>query len=139
MMASMQAEGQRLIHESEHILRHDVQSAWEEQDFNLAVRRAQEVVELCLKGALRMLGLDYPRVHDVGPVFSEQARRKLGAVDEKILDRIEDISFWLSQARAPSFYFEREYSQQDAEHACQDGLFVVSEVTRMLGLRGEPA
>ena len=65
MMASMQAEGQRLLRESEHILRHDVQSALAAQDFNLTVRRAQEVVELCLKGALRMLGPDYPRVHDV--------------------------------------------------------------------------
>ena len=83
MMATMQAEGQRLIHESEHILRHDVQSAWEEQDFNLAVRRAQEVVELCLKGALRMLGLDYPRVHDVGPVFSGKRDASSGAVDER--------------------------------------------------------
>ena len=29
-------------------------------------------MELALKGALKVLGVDYPRIHDVAPVFSEQ-------------------------------------------------------------------
>jgi HEPN domain-containing protein len=92
----MQAEGERLICESERILRREVQGALSEGDLNLAVRRAQEVVELCLKGALKLLGVDYPRVHDVAPVFSEQVQRKRGAIDAKVLEQIETISLWLS-------------------------------------------
>ncbi|MGQ9723514.1 MAG: HEPN domain-containing protein [Candidatus Jordarchaeum sp.] len=34
-----------------------------------SVRRAQESVELALKAALRLLGLDYPKRHEVGGFF----------------------------------------------------------------------
>lgn len=36
----------------------------------------QEVVELALKGALRILGVDFPKVRHVVPVFAEQMRSK---------------------------------------------------------------
>ena len=136
MSQSMQDEGKKLIREGERILRRDVQSALDERDFNIAVRRAQEAVEFVLKGALKILGADYPKVHDVGPVFSEQAQQKLGAADTKALQRIEEISFWLGQARAPSFYFEREYGEEDAQKAFEDAGFVLTETKKMLGIDG---
>jgi len=134
MSKSMQEEGEKLLHESERILWRDVQGALDEGDFNLAVRRAQEVVELALKGALKMLGVDYPRVHDVAPVFSEQVQQKRGAVEIEVLERIEEISLWLSQARAPSFYFERDYGEADARQAFQDAGFVLAEVKKIFGI-----
>ena len=134
MSRSMQEAGETLIRESESILRRDVQSALDEGDFNMVVRRAQEVVELALKGALRMLGVDYPKVHDVAPVFSEQVRQKQAVVDVEVLERIEDISFWLSQARAPSFYLERDYGEEDARQALRDAVFVLTEVRKILGM-----
>ena len=76
MSQSMGEVGKKLIRESERILRRDVPSALDEGDFNIVVRRAQEVVELALKGALKMLGVDFPKVHDVAPVFSQQIRQK---------------------------------------------------------------
>ena len=136
MSQSMQDEGKKLIREGERILRRDVQSALDERDFNITVRRAQEAVEFVLKGALKSLGTDYPKVHDVGPVFSEQARQKLGAADTKALQRIEEISLWLGQARAPSFYFEREYGEEDAQKAFEDAGFVLTETKKMLGIEG---
>lgn len=136
MSGSMQKEGEKLIHESERILRRDVHGVLDEGDFNMAVRRAQEVVELALKGALKMLGVDYPKVHDVGPVFSEQVQQKRGAVDIGVLERIEEISLWLSQARAPSFYFERDYGEEDAQQAFQDAEFVVAAVKKIMGITG---
>lgn len=134
MSRSMQEAGETLIRESESILRRDVQGALDEGDFNMVVRRAQEVVELALKGALRMLGVDYPKVHDVAPVFSEQVGQKRGAVDVEVLEQIEDISFWLSQARAPSFYLERDYGEEDARQALRDAVFVLTEVRKILGM-----
>ena len=134
MSRSMQEAGETLIRESESILRRDVQSALDEGDFNMVVRRAQEVVELALKGALKMLGVDYPKVHDVAPVFSEQVRQKQAVVDVEVLERIEDISFWLSQARAPSFYLERDYGEEDARQALRDAVFVLTEVRKILGM-----
>jgi len=56
----MQAAGEQLLRESERILRRDAHAALGDADFNVAVRRAQEAVELALKGALKTLGVDYP-------------------------------------------------------------------------------
>ncbi len=134
MKASLQATGKQLIAESERIYLRDVQGALQEADFNLAVRRSQEVVELALKGGLKVVGVDYPKVHDVAPVFSEQLRQKRESVDTRELDRIEEISLWLAQARAPAFYFEYEYNGEDARQAAQDASFVVAAVRRLLGL-----
>jgi HEPN domain-containing protein len=131
---SIQEEGEKLIGQGETIFRRDVQSAYGEQDFNLTVRRAQEVVELVLKGGLKILGVDYPRIHDVAPVFSELVKQKIGASDTGVLDRVEQSSLWLSQARASSFYFERDYNVQDARQAVQDAEFVLEAVKRLLGL-----
>ena len=137
MSRSMREEGEKLIREGERILQRDVQNALNECDFNMAVRRAQEGVELALKGALKLLGVDYPKVHDVAPVFSEHVQRKRGRVDAEVLERIEEVSLWLSQARAPSFYFERDYGEEDGRRAFQDAEFVVAEIKKIMAIRGD--
>ena len=53
-MTSMQEEGLRLIREAEGIFRRDTRGALNEKHFNMVVRRAQEVVELTLKGTAWM-------------------------------------------------------------------------------------
>ncbi|NIN96332.1 MAG: HEPN domain-containing protein, partial [Anaerolineae bacterium] len=45
--------------------------------WNLVVRRAQEAVELALKGALLWAGLAVPWVHDVGAFLRQNRRRFL--------------------------------------------------------------
>jgi len=37
--------------------------------YHRAVRRAQECVELSLKATLRLLGVEYPRQHEVGDLL----------------------------------------------------------------------
>jgi len=133
-MRSMQEEGLRLIREAEGIFRRDVQGAMNEKDFNMVVRRAQEVVELTLKGALKILGVDYPKVHDVALLFSEKLQQKRGTGDINILQRIEEVSLWLVQSRTPSFYFERDYGAEDAEQALRDAAFVLAEVKKLMGI-----
>jgi HEPN domain-containing protein len=128
----MRADGLRLIREAEAILRRDAEGAVKEGEFNLAVRRAQEVVELTLKGALKILGVDYPKVHDVAPVFSDQLRQKHHIADPAVLQKIEEASLWLAQSRAPSFYFDREYKKDDAEQAVKDAAFVLHQVKELL-------
>lgn len=134
LMMSVQEEGLRLIREAEGIFRRDARGALNEKDFNMVVRRAQEVVELTLKGALKILGVDYPKVHDVAPLFSEKVRQKWGIDDPDVSQRIEEISLWLAQSRTPSFYFDREYGAEDAERALHDAALVLSEVKRLLGI-----
>lgn len=128
--------GERLVREAQRIFRRDLQAAWAEGDYNLVVRRAQEVVELSLKGALRILGVDFPKVHDVGSVFVEQMRRKGGMVSEEVLSEIERISAWLSEARAPAFYLERAYGEPDARRALSEAEFTLVEVKKAIGMEG---
>lgn len=138
-MKSLRDDGLRLIREAEGILRRDAQGALNDKDFNMVVRRAQEVVELTLKAALKILGVDYPKVHDVAPLFSDQLRQKRGIDDPALLQRIEEASLWLAESRASSFYLDREYGVEDAEKAIQDAAFVLSETKKLLGLAAIPA
>jgi HEPN domain-containing protein len=111
-----------------------LQSAFHEKDYNLAVRRAQEVVELALKGGLRLLNLDYPKIHEVSTTFTEQARKKNITVEQTVLQRIEQISSWLSESRTSSFYFEREYTETEAKRAREDAAFVLQQIETIFGL-----
>lgn len=120
--------GEKLINQAEKVFERDLKSASETEDHNMVVRRAQETVELALKGALKVLGVDYPKVHDVGSIFAEQARKKGIQVTKESLGRIERISLWLAQARAPSFYGERDYGREDSRKALEDAEFVLKEI-----------
>lgn len=127
-MSSNRELGKRLITEAEKILRWELKTAVENKDWNLAVRRSQEVVELSLKGALKMLGIDFPKVHDVGMIFSNGAKEKGAPVSEDALTRIQQASKWLAEARAPAFYVERTYSKEDASRARRDALFILQAI-----------
>jgi HEPN domain-containing protein len=121
--------GEQLVREAQRIFDRDLRAAWAEGDYNLVVRRAQEVVELSLKGALRLLGVDFPKVHDVGAVFVEQMRRKGDQVSEATLLAIQSISAWLGEARTPAFYL-RLYGEADAHRALTEAELVLTEVKR---------
>ncbi|HID63460.1 MAG TPA: HEPN domain-containing protein [Anaerolineae bacterium] len=124
--------GEELVFAARRLFDRDVQNAWRDQDYNMVVRRAQEVVELALKGALRILGVDYPKEHDVGLLFAQQARAKIPAVDQAALQQIGLISRRLVQTRAPSFYLERRYGEGEARQALADARFVLEAVERMM-------
>lgn len=132
MTLTNRERGERLIRAAEAIFRRDLAAARAAADHNLAVRRAQEVVELALKGGLALLGVDYPKAHHVGDLFAEQARRKLGFADSERLGRLEEASLWLSQARAASFYLDRDYTPEDAAKAYEDAAFVLKAVKEIL-------
>lgn len=126
------SEGRRLIDEAKVILARDLKGAFESNDYNLTVRRAQEVVELTLKGILKILGIDYPKVHDVGILFVEEIKKKIPNLSEELLDKIVEISAWLGETRAPSFYFEKEYTAVDAKNAFEGAQFVFCEVNKLV-------
>lgn len=125
--------GDKLIKEAERIFQRDLRIAREDKDYNMVVRRAQEAVELFLKGALKILGVDYPKVHDVGEVFIKRVQEKYPSVDKRLLEKIKVISMWLGEARAPSFYFEKDYTKEDAEKAYEDAAFLIKAVKEVLG------
>lgn len=135
-MTKNREHGEKLLKEAEWIFEKDLKSAVDEENHNIAVRRAQEVVELSLKGCLRILGIDYPKVHDAGFVFIKEAGKKL-QFKESALINIERISRWLAEARAPSFYGERDFTSEDAKRALEDAAFVLTEIKAMIEQTGE--
>lgn len=109
----------RLVAEASAILR-ELAGLMERRAWNLAVRRAQEIVELVLKALLAEMGVDFPKVHDVAPLFAETVRSRGLSVEEKTLRRFEEISARLAAARAPAFYQEAEFGEGDAGQAWRD-------------------
>ncbi|MDA2927677.1 HEPN domain-containing protein [Acidobacteria bacterium AH-259-G07] len=68
----------------------EAEGHYEQQAWNLVVRRCQEAVELALKGALRLVGLEVPRIHDVGVFLKKHNKRFRGKIAEEI-DRVASI------------------------------------------------
>lgn len=73
--------------------------------YSLAIRRAQEAVELSLKAALRYLAIEYPREHDVSDVLLKVKETR--SFPNWFKDRIEfmaNVSSDLARKRGPAFY-----------------------------------
>jgi len=90
----------------------------------MAIRRAQECVELSLKAALRAISLEYPREHDVGKAL-ELVKGKFPDWFSLQTSEFMKISRDLAKKRGPAFYgFETEikpasdiFTRGDAEEA----------------------
>jgi len=94
--------------------------AYDRGSWNIVVRRAQEVVEMSLKGLLKTMGVEYPKSHHVGGIFGRVCIERGLKVEPKQLDEFENISSYLADARAPAFYMEKIYNKQNADKAKTD-------------------
>lgn len=120
-----------ILREAENLYRRGV--------WNLVVRRAQEVVELALKGALRWVGVEVPRAHEVG-IWLKEHRHKFPDDFQQEIDRLASISRRLRREREVSFYGDEEigappqalYSEADARESLQDAAWVL-EYSRQVG------
>jgi HEPN domain-containing protein len=108
-------------------------------NYAFTIRQSQEAVELSLKGALRLVGIEPPKWHDVGPVL----KRERGLFPEWFKERIDEtasISRRLRREREPSMYGDEEtgappdqlYSLMDAEEALQSSKTVLKLCLRLI-------
>ena len=83
------------------------------------VRESQEVVELALKGLLRAVGIEPPRIHDVSEVLVAERERFPKAIQRNIdtlaagsrtLRRDRELAFYGAEDLTPSGF----YTQEDA-------------------------
>ena len=95
----------------------DMERALERGAWNIALRRAQEVVELTLKGLLALMGFDYPKVHDPAQVFIQAAAQRGLRIASDTAEEVQRLSSTLAKMRAPAFYFEIEVSEEEARRA----------------------
>lgn len=91
------------------------------------VRQSQEAIELALKASLRLIGIEPPKVHDVGPIL-KQHRNKFPEWFQKIIPEFARISRKLRREREPSMYDDEEsgmppsalYDEKDAKEALKN-------------------
>ena len=120
----------------EEAKRYRTEGAW-----NLVIRRCQEAVELSLKGLLRLLGLEVPKVHDVSGFLRRYSDRLPLPIAED-LNRIARISRTLREEREISFYGDESagftpeelYTEEDAAQALEEAEFVLRLCREALGL-----
>ncbi len=67
------------------------------------MRQSQEAVELSLKAALRLIGIDYPKWHDVGGVLEKEKARFPVWFQDKT-STLAKISAFLAAQREASMY-----------------------------------
>jgi hypothetical protein len=81
----------------------EAESALLDGDGATCVRRSQEALELAAKAALRRLGIEYPREHDVSEAMDATAVR----LPEYLRSRLEEVKALLVElagVRGPAFY-----------------------------------
>jgi len=67
------------------------------------VRQCQEVVELALKGALRLLGIDFPKWHDIGNILIKE-KEKFPEWFKKEIPDLASYSTYLADLREFTMY-----------------------------------
>lgn len=103
------------------------------------VREAQEAVELFLKAALRSVGVEPAKTHDVAP----QLRTSAARFPEWFAEHVADLAFISAQLagdRGASYYVDERsnlppdklFDQADAERAMEQAAFVRGVCTRLL-------
>lgn len=95
----------------------DMRRALQRARWNLATRRAQEVIELIVKGFLNEMGVEYPRTHDAAAMLAETVRQRQLETDQAFLDWLIMMSARLAQLRGPAFYHEIEIDEAEARAA----------------------
>ncbi|WP_052298563.1 HEPN domain-containing protein [Vulcanisaeta moutnovskia] len=107
-------------------------------NYPYVVRQCQEAVELLLKAALRIIGVEPPRWHDVGPVLRRE-RNKFPGWFQEYIDELASISRSLRKEREFSMYGDEEsgippeelYTRIDAERALNDAEKVLSLASKL--------
>lgn len=79
--------------------------------YHRSIRRAQESVELSLKATLRLLGVEYPRQHEVSDLLNRIIQtRELPEWFKSELETISLTSKRLAEERGPAFYGDENAS-----------------------------
>jgi HEPN domain-containing protein len=83
-----------------------------EESWADVVREAQEIVELALKGLLRSVGIEPPRIHDVADVLLSERRSLPDALLEHVAS-LADASRRLRRDRELAFYGAEDLTPSD--------------------------
>lgn len=94
-----------------------VDALFKAQSWADVVRESQEVVELALKGLLRVAGIEPPRIHDVSEVLTAEKSRLPQAIQQhvealaagsRMLRRDRELAFYGAEDLTPSGFYTRD-------------------------------
>ncbi len=106
-------------------------SSFERKVWNMAIRRAQEAVELDLRGMLARIAVDYPKDHDQAPILL-RILDKHGINTTLYAKKVETISADLSRKRGPALHQDEGYDKETAEQAINDAQFVIDTMVKVI-------
>ena len=112
--------------------------AFRDNNYPYVVRLCQEAVELALKASLRLVGVEPPKWHDVGPILRREKDRFPDSFKREI-DRLASISRSLRKERELAIYGdettgippEELYSSVDAEEYLGKAEYVVRKAREL--------
>jgi HEPN domain-containing protein len=115
------------------------EEALQRGNYPYVMRQSQEAVELSLKAALRVVGIEPPKWHDVGPILMQNRDRFPEWFREKI-PKVASMSRKLRREREASMYGDEEtglppeslYTDEDAKEALSYADFVYEACKRLL-------
>ena len=113
--------------------------AYDQRNFPYSVRQAQESVELVLKGALKLVGVEHPKLHDVSEALLSNIDRFPKRFQERV-DQLAKISKQLARKRAPAMYGEetrglppeKMFDRTDAKEALDDARKILDACDMLL-------
>jgi HEPN domain-containing protein len=131
MARSYLQQAEQILQEARDLNR---RGAW-----NLVVRRSQEVVELALKAALREIGIESVKMHDVGQLLKGH-QGKFPASFRRQIERLAAISRRLRMERELSFYGDEEtgaspqelYGMDDAAGYLKEASYTLDQCLALL-------
>lgn len=111
----------------------EARAACDEGDYALCVRRAQETIELAIKGLLRLVGIEFPLEHDVSEVLLSSAGR-FPMVWQGVLPDLARRMREITPKRGPAMYgleaqgipASEAFDEEDGRGALADAEFVHS-------------
>ncbi|MBO3803308.1 MAG: HEPN domain-containing protein [Candidatus Brockarchaeota archaeon] len=122
---------------------HHAEEALQRGSYPYVIRQSQEAVELSLKAALRFVGIEPPKWHDVGPILRQNPDRFPGWFRQGI-PGYASVSRRLRREREPSMYGDEEtglppeemYTKEDAEEALGSAKKIFEACKELLEKRG---
>ncbi|MBO3800484.1 MAG: HEPN domain-containing protein [Candidatus Brockarchaeota archaeon] len=113
--------------------------AYSEESYPDAVRYSQECVELSLKAALRAVGVEYPKEHDMSRIL-RAVRERFPEWFKREVEKLGEVSRDLADKRAPSLYGIETlgkgpsdiFDKSDVEKALSDAKYVLDIVGKLL-------
>lgn len=101
----------------------------QEGGYSDVVREAQECVEILLKGILRCLGIEVPKIHDVSRLLKQRIDLLPKPLKDN-LDEVSRISRELRKDRELAFYGADDWIPTE-EYSDQDSLEAIRKAERI--------